>query len=73
MTETDDLIALLESRGTSIKLLKITEEQVKYIKNELPTTLKLITNKMQIYQVFTGIFCDVLMILKIAFNQTILS
>lgn len=56
MTETDDLIAVLESRGTSIKLLKITEEQVKYIENELPITLKLITNRMQIYQVFTKLF-----------------
>lgn len=60
VTETYDLIALLESRGTSIKLLKITEEQVKYIKNELPTTLKLITNKMQIYQVFTKLFFSVM-------------
>lgn len=75
VTETDDLIAVLESRGTSIKLLKITEEQVKYIENELPITLKLITNKMQIYQVFTKLFFFryVLMISKIAFNQTILS
>lgn len=56
VTKTDDLIAVLESRGTSIKLLKITEEQVKYIENELPATLKLITNKMQIYQVFTKLF-----------------
>lgn len=60
VTETDDLIALLESRGTSIKLLKITEEQVKYIKNELSTTFKLITNKMQIYQVFTKLFFSVM-------------
>lgn len=75
VTETDDFIALLESRGTLIKLLKITEEQVKYIENELSTTLKLITNKLQIYQVFTKLFffCNVLMILKIAFKQTILS
>lgn len=67
MTETDDLIALLESRGTSIKLLKITEEQVKYIKNELPKNADL----SGIHQIV--FFCDVLMILKIAFNQTILS
>lgn len=60
MTETDDLIAVLESRGASIKLLKITEEQVKYIENELPITLKLITNKMQIYQVFTKLFFSVM-------------
>lgn len=56
VTKTDDLIAVLESSGTSIKLLKITEEQVKYIENELPATLNLITNKMQIYQVFTKLF-----------------
>lgn len=60
MTETDDFIALLESRGTLIKLLKITEEQVKYIENELSTTLKLITNKLQIYQVFTKLFFSVM-------------
>lgn len=60
MTETDDLIAVLESIGTSIKLLKITEEQVKYIENELPITLKLITNRMQIYQVFTKLFFSVM-------------
>lgn len=60
VTETDDFIALLESRGTLIKLLKITEEQVKYIENELSTTLKLITNKLQIYQVFTKLFFSVM-------------
>lgn len=58
MTKTDDLIAVLESRGTSIKLLKTTEEQVKYIENELPATLKLITNKMQIYQIIFSVMYE---------------
>ncbi|XP_062572779.1 uncharacterized protein LOC134234748 [Saccostrea cucullata] len=47
----DDLILALESKGTSVKLVKITEEQVKEIESVLPTTLKPITRTMQIHQI----------------------
>lgn len=57
---TDDLISALESKGTSVKLVKIKEDQVKYIEDGLPTTIKPITKTMQIHQVFTNIFfCNV--------------
>jgi hypothetical protein len=47
----DDLILALQSKGTSVKLVKISEDQVKEIEDELPSTLRPIPKTMQIHQV----------------------
>ena len=52
VTGSDDLIMALDFKGTSVKLMKITEHQIKEIENDLPISLKPIVKTMQIHQVF---------------------
>lgn len=46
LLETVDLISALESEGTSVKLVKIIEDQVKHTEDELTKTEKPITKTM---------------------------
>ena len=51
VTGSDDLLMALESKETSVKLMKTTEHQIKEIEDDLPISLNPIAKTMQVHQV----------------------
>lgn len=58
----DDLIVAMESKGTSVKLVKNTEDKVSEIEEELSTALKPKVKTQQTHQVynFTSFLCYII-------------